>query len=149
LDSPSLVNNHQKGRSHFGNNGDRPPPSELHWSGRSCSLGSSRPKTRTAPTWRFGVSNGGGNGELGLWAGIDLTPNRQLTAPNPGAFMHAGQAVVSSAPVSAQNLRVNALSVVAHSQPELPPVIADFHFNPPRTCVAEGIAHGFAGNAVH
>src|SRR5262245_5023113 len=63
--------------------------------------------------------------------------------------MHAGQAVVSGTSVSTKDLRADAFAIVPHPQANLPPVIADFNFNPPRGCVAEGVAHGFAGNAVH
>src|SRR4029450_9101981 len=43
---------------------------------------------------RFGIGNRGGNGQLGLCAGIELTREGQLTPYQPGAFLHAGQAVV-------------------------------------------------------
>ncbi len=87
---------------------------------------------------------------MGLGAartGIQFTPHRQLAAQQFGAFAHATHPVVSGARVF-QMLRVNALPVVPHPQPELSFVIVDFHFHPLRIRVLEGIAHGLACNAV-
>ena len=62
--------------------------------------------------------------------------------------MHTRQTVVSGAPASIQNRRINALAVVPDPQAKLPLVVADFHFDPLRVCVAERIAQRLAGNPV-
>src|SRR5439155_15838453 len=91
---------------------------------------------------------GGGNAQLGLCAGVELTPDDQLTSHKFGAFVHTWQTVVSGAPASIKKLRVNALTVVPDPQTKAPLLIADFHFDPPRVCVAECIAHRLAGNPI-
>jgi hypothetical protein len=46
--------------------------------------------------------------------------------------VHTRQAVVPGASATAENVFVNAFSIVPHPQPKLPWVISDFHFNPRR-----------------
>src|SRR5690348_14267049 len=55
---------------------------------------------------------------------------------------------MSGAPISTQNLRIDALAVVANTQSKLPPVIADFQFDASRACMAECIAQRFASDTV-
>src|SRR5678815_3676107 len=50
--------------------------------------------------------------------------------------------------LSAHCLLVNALSVIAHAQLELPRIESDLHCDPLRVCVAEGIAQCLARNTV-
>ena len=47
------------------------------------------------------------------------------------------------------HLLVNALSIVAHAQPELPRVETDLQRNLPSRSVAIGIAHSFVGDPIH
>ena len=47
------------------------------------------------------------------------------------------------------HLLVNALSIVAHAQPELPRVETDLQRNLPRHGVAIGITHAFVGDPIH
>jgi len=58
------------------------------------------------------------------------------------------QAVVSLASVSAKNFRVNALSIIPNTDPELLFVIPDLHFYVSRLRVPEGIAQRLADNPV-
>src|SRR6266581_3445249 len=111
----------------------------------SCQLLS---QPRTPSTGRCLVSTGARNPQLNLRTRFQLTPHRQLTSQQLGAFAHTTQAVVSGALVFIQMLRVNALSIIPYPHPKLPFVIADFHFDPLRLCVLEGIAHGLAGYPV-
>jgi hypothetical protein len=83
---------------------------------------------------------GGRNPQLKLRTRIELTPYRQLTAQEFGAFAHASQAVVSGASAFIQKPWVNALSVIPDLQAKPPFVIPDFHFDPLRLRVLEGIA---------
>ena len=66
------------------------------------------------------VSNGAGNAEFDLRAGIQLAPHIQAPAYKFGAFAHAVQAVMSGLPVLGQNLWVDAFSVVPNAHPEMP-----------------------------
>src|SRR6266436_2520642 len=91
---------------------------------------------------------GGRHAQLNLRARIDLTPDGQLTSHQLGSFAHATQTVVPSVAVSIKMLRVDALSVIPDPQPKLPFVIPDFHFDPLRLCVLEGIAHCFSCDPV-
>ena len=103
---------------------------------------------RPARNGRFRVCNGGWNGQFGLRTGNELAPDSQLTSDSPGAFVHAGQAVVPVLPVSAENLRVDAFSIVADPQPKLPLAIMDFDFDATRVCVPECIAQRLDCNPV-
>jgi hypothetical protein len=76
---------------------------------------------------------------------IEFTPHRQFATHQLGAFAHALQTVVSGASLFIKMLRVNTLPVILDSQPQLPFVIPNFHFDPLGLCVLEGIAQGFAG----
>src|SRR5439155_14486653 len=113
-----------------------------------ASSSSFSPEHRAARNGRYCVRNGGGNGQLGLRAGIELAPNSQLPSDSLGAFVHAGQAVVASLPLSAEKLRVDAFSIVADPQPKLPLAIPDFNFDPARVRVPECIAHRLDCNPV-
>src|SRR5271163_2015909 len=86
---------------------------------------------------------GARNAQLNLGAGIELTPDSQRTSHQLGAFAHATQTVVPRVAVSIKMLRVNALTVIPDPQPKLPFVITDFHFDPLRLGVLEGIAQRF------
>jgi hypothetical protein len=77
-----------------------------------------------------------------------FTPNGHLAADKFCAFAHTRQPEVSGVPVSAKNLWVNAPSIVPDTQPELRFVVADFHFNPVRACVTEGVAQRLGGDPV-
>ena len=55
---------------------------------------------------------------------------------------------MSFTPIIAQEFRVDALAIIADSQPYPPFVIVDFHFNLLRVRVTECVAHGFPGNSV-
>src|SRR5712671_1470225 len=103
---------------------------------------------RPPSTGRCLVSTGGRHAQLNLRARIELTPDSQLTSHQLGAFTHATQTVVPSVAVSLKMLRVNALSVISDPQPKLPFVIPDFHFDPLRLRVLEGIAHRFSCDPV-
>jgi hypothetical protein len=48
-----------------------------------------------------------------------------------------------------QKLRVNPLTIVPYTQPKLPFVIPDLHFDPPRLCVPERIAQCLHCNQVN
>src|SRR5712671_7002488 len=104
---------------------------------------------RTPSSGRCLVSTGGRNAQLNLRARIELTPDSQFTSHQLGAFAHATQTVVPSVAVSIKILRVNALSVISDPQPKLPFVIPDFHFDPLRLCVLEGIAQCFRCDPVN
>src|SRR5439155_23037639 len=65
-----------------------------------------------------------------------------------GAFLHAMQTPVPGAPLLLKNLRVNAAPVIPDPQTKASFVIPDFHFDLPRLCVPEGIAHCLARNPV-
>src|SRR6266700_6142606 len=108
----------------------------------------SAPEHPTARCGRFGVRDGGGNGQLGLHTGVEFTPDRELTSHKFGAFVHTRQTVVSGAPASIQERRINALAVVPHPQPKLPLVVADFHFYSLRVCVSECITQRLASDPV-
>src|SRR6266478_5444284 len=71
---------------------------------------------------------------------IELAPNRQLTSHELRAFAHTAQTVVPGGPVFIKMLGVDALSVIPDPQPKMPFVIPDFHFDPLRLCVPEGVA---------
>src|SRR5262249_39937793 len=94
------------------------------------------------------VCNGSRDSQLDLCSGIVLTPHGQLAPNQLGAFMHPGQTVVSGARASLKNFCVNALSVVPDVQPKLPLVVSDFHFDPARVCMPEGIANPLGSNPV-
>src|SRR5271156_6003582 len=98
---------------------------------------------RTAASSRR-VSSGGRNTQLNLCTGIALTPARPPPPDKFGAFAHAGQAIVSFAPLSIKNLWVNALSIIPDTESELLLVIPDFDFYPPRLRVPEGVAQRLA-----
>src|SRR5271167_4968942 len=98
---------------------------------------------RTAASSR-GVSSGGRNTQFNLCTGIALTPDRHLPPHKFGAFAHAVQAIVSFAPFSSKNLRINTLSIIPDTESELLLVIPDFDFYPPRLCVPEGVAQRLA-----
>ena len=83
----------------------------------------------------------GRNAQLDFRAGTKLAPDGQLTAYEIGALAHAMQTKMSGTTVAAEYLRIDSRSVIADSQPELTFIIADFHFDLVRLCVAEGIAH--------
>jgi hypothetical protein len=63
--------------------------------------------------------------------------------------VHARQAIVSLTPTSVQNLRIDTFPLVPDAHPELPVVIVDANLNSRRAGVLEGVAQGFAGDAVH
>ena len=97
-----------------------------------------------AVSWRCRVSKGGRNAQLNLHTRIEFTPDIQVRPHKPGAFMHTPQAPVSGPPFSIKKLRVHAPPVIPDSQPKLPFLVPDFHFDLPRLCVPEGVAHRLA-----
>src|SRR6266478_6223982 len=108
----------------------------------------SSPEHPTARRGRFGVRDGGGNGQLGLGTGGEFTPDRESSTDKFGAFVHTRQTMVSGAPASIQDGRINALAVVPDSQPKLPLVVTNFHSDPLRVGVSERIAQRLAGNPI-
>jgi hypothetical protein len=64
------------------------------------------------------------------------------------AFIHARQAMISSASALPKNLQVDALGVVPYSEPKLPQIVVDVHFDPSSGCLPERIARGFARNPI-
>src|SRR5580700_4127763 len=97
----------------------------------------------TPSSGRYLVSSRRRNPQLHLCTRIEFTPHRQLAAHQLGAFAHAPQTVVFGASLLIKMLRVNALPIIPEPQPKLPFVIPDFHFDPLRLCVLEGIAQCF------
>src|SRR5216684_1755216 len=108
----------------------------------------SSPEHPTARNRQFSVCDGGRNGHFSLRAGVEFTPDRQLASLKFGAFVHTRQTIVSGAPASIQDRRINALAVVPYPQPKLPLVVANFHFDPLRVRVAECITQRLTGNPV-
>jgi len=110
--------------------------------GSGLTLSSSSPSQKCGPPrrTRFCVGPGRGNNDLGLRAGIDSTPDNQSAARKFGAFVHARQAIVSLAPTSVQNLRVDTFPVVPDAHPELPVVIVDANVNSRRAGLLKGVA---------
>jgi hypothetical protein len=51
---------------------------------------------------------------------------------------------MSGAPFFIKELGVHTLPVIPDPQPKLPFLVPDFHFDLPRLCVPEGVAHRLA-----
>jgi len=84
------------------------------------------------------ISSGGRNAALDLRARNQLTQDHQLAAHKFGAFTHALQAVVPLAPISSKKLRVDTLSIISDTDPELLFVIPNFDLYLLRPGVPEG-----------
>src|SRR5579862_8982622 len=97
---------------------------------RGCRLGRELP---------FCVSDGGGEHQLDLGTRIGLTPNRQFSPHQLGAFVHARQAVMRGEAALVQNLRVDTLAVVADVHPKLLPTCNSFSGANPKSPVAPGV----------
>jgi hypothetical protein len=97
---------------------------------------------------RVCVSDGGGNDQLDLGAGIGLTPDSQFRPDKSRAFMHAGQTVMSVETALVQNLRVDSFSVVPDVHPKLPFVVMDIHFDSLGGCMTERIAQSLRCNPI-
>src|SRR5262249_34068000 len=110
---------------------------------------SGRPfSTSCRPLRRLRVRYGRGDHQLDFGARAGFTPDRQLRAGQLGTLVHARQAVMARASACREDLRVDALSIVAESQPKLPFVVMDIHFDMPRAGVAECVAQRLARNPV-
>src|SRR6266853_182421 len=77
---------------------------------------------RLAGRSRLCVRNRGWNSHFDFCTGTEFTPDRQLSARQCGALLYARHTVMPGAAAGAQDLRVDALSVVADAQSE-PPLI--------------------------
>ena len=80
------------------------------------------------------MRNRGGNRQLDLGTGIELTPDGQRSPRQFGAFFYARQAVMALAAPNVQNLQVDALAIISHPHPELTLVVVDFHFDAAAAC---------------
>jgi len=96
-----------------------------------------------------GVGGAGGNTQFHFRAGIDFAPYCQLASYQLGAFPHTGQAIVSLNAMTRENRRINAFSVVTHTQSELLLVIADFNLDLPCLGVPKRIPQCFGSNFIH
>src|SRR5579863_1248463 len=84
-----------------------------------------------------------------LRAGSAFAPYIQLSADTLGALTHAAQAKVSLRSFLTEHARVNADAIIPHADANLPCIILDFHFDPPRTRMAERVAQSFPRNPVN
>src|SRR6185369_17389528 len=93
------------------------------------------------------ISNIARDAELDLRAGIDPAPDLQPSAHIFSPLAHAGQAEVPGG-LPPDGLLVQALPIIADPQAELPLVVLQFHCDPPRPRVPEGVAQCLARDAV-
>src|SRR5262245_50981790 len=93
------------------------------------------------------IHRGGGDCKIHLGAQARLTPHVEMAADKRGALAHAGQAEVSG-PLFAEHRSLDALAVVSYPYLELLVVVPDFHFDPARLRVPEGITQSLAGDPV-
>src|SRR4029077_19474999 len=81
------------------------------------------------------------NAEVELGAGIAFTPDLQLPPDEFGPFAHSLQTEVSGNAVSAQDLRVDALSVIADANCETPVGVSELNFYAPGPGVSKRWHH--------
>src|SRR5579871_1810633 len=94
------------------------------------------------------VGDSCGNGQLYLGSGVQLAPDSQFTPHQLGTFVHPWQAVMSGASALFQDLSIDPLSIVPHSQPKLPLVVVNVHFDSFGRGVPKGITQCLPGDPI-
>ena len=88
----------------------------------------------------FGVSACSGYGQLDLSTGTDLAPDLEIASNKFGAFAHASQAPMPGGVTLVKNGGIDALAVVADSEPQVLLTIPHLHFQSPSPCMSDRVS---------
>src|SRR6185369_9193257 len=99
------------------------------------------------PFCRRAISDRARNDQFNLGARIAFAPDFQTPAHDFSPLAHAVQTEVSRRLLE-HSFVIDALSVIANRQVEMPLVVSNLHGDPPRLRVPEGVAQRLARDAV-